>query len=271
MTYSNNQSELEKRISEFRKDTKYVYLTIESKSPIPLDKISDFVLMTDCNLSTSAFSNYPENIFLIQDLCGFFDIGNQILEKCSPSAFDVNNEFTQVTEMNYILNSLRGNFRLSTLYFSHLCSSNRTVINANTGDLLGTIPTGKYPTSSRLASDFIALSTLDYLDVVVRIWDGKEEPASCSEYCDDPIINDLSFHIKNGDIVEVTPDSKEINTKKITDIYPDTVILRDLGMPLDNLKSICTEIKQKLDAIINVDIHAEFLEMANGNKGYHNE
>ncbi len=244
-----NKKQLQKRISEFRKDTKYVSLFIETVSPIPSANIPDFIIKTDVSLSPSPFSNEVNNIYMIRDLCGIYEACNKIINQCNPDSIDMTSTYDSESLINGVIKKLRPNMDFKTLYPVFLTCRESTSLNAYTGELSGYLPTGRYPTSENLAHDFFLLAQLKYLDVKIHIWDSEKEPLGCSEYGDEPLVNGLSFHITNGMVKEVSVSSEKQKPFLISEIYEGSTILYDMGMPLHLLSNICSEAKEKLQEI----------------------
>ena len=244
-----NKKQLQNRISEFRKNTKYVSLFIETVSPISNANLSDFIIKTDVSLSPYAFSNEATNIYMIRELCGVYEACNKIAEQCKPGAINLTSTFEIESLINRVIKELRPDMDFKTLYPSFLICQDSTCLNARTGELSGYLPTGRYPTSEKIAHDFLLLAQLEYLDVKIHIWDSENEPSDFSEYGDEPLVNGLSFHINKGKIKEVSVSSEKQEQFLLSDIYEDNIILYEMGMPLNLLSDICSEAKSKLKEV----------------------
>ena len=191
--------DLSKKISEFRKDTKYLNIGVKTIQPIPKDKIYDFIMMTDSSLSSNVFSNEPANLSYVSAKTGILKAISDVYSLVPEGAFDITDQYNVLSARNRILSKLRNDIAFETMIFTHMLAIDSNVFNMMTGCLDGVIITGKYPCSKKLAHDILMLSKLEYLNIEIEIWDAEDEPSG--EYSDKPLINGMSFHINNQGLV----------------------------------------------------------------------
>lgn len=239
-------------IERNRKGTKYPVLTIETTSPLPSEHIFDFILRTDRTTCGNGSSNINGITGMFDALSGMYDLRKDIIQKSGVDLFKLKE--WQKHDLNSFINKaimleLTNNKSLP-FYFESLfnCSiETTTLVNTISGHVKGELYCGSYPSSDSIFSDLEILSSIPFLDAVVRFWDMPEKIKANESQ--DLLENLVSIKISNGSMSLIEPDGKKVKNFICSELYGSKKLRPEMTMPMAKFKEYCSFVRMSLSKI----------------------
>lgn len=244
--------DVEKAIEKHRKNTKYPVITIETNNPIPKDKIFEFIMKTDQTTRFSGFSNMNGIIQIFKERSGFEDFKRSVFEL---SNFDIKYlNFNSHEEMlsetiiqSHLVENLIGLGETPFKFDSIFDWSGETLLNVKTGCISGEIYSGKYPSSYEILQGVDFLSSLDFLDITLRLWDLPDGHIGYEER--NHFENLVSIKVSNGSVSLIENDGKIIHNFKAKEIFENIKLRPEMLVPMSFFNQYCEYLNQRVGSV----------------------
>lgn len=239
--------EIEKALEKHRKNTKYPIISIETNTPIPKDKIFEFILKTDQTTKGAGFSNMNGIVQIFKERSGIEDFKRKAfrLSDFEHGFLDFNSHEEIILDKSlesHLFETLVGHFETPFVFDSLFDWSGETLLNVKTGCISGEIYSGKYPSAYEILQGVKFLSTLDFIDVTLRLWD---LPIGYNGYEDrDCFENLVSIKVNNGHANLIENDGKIVHNLNVKEIHKGIKLRPEMLVPMSFFYEYCEYVNQ---------------------------